>query len=89
LILYLAGNAVTGRQGLVSYMRLQQRERALRAEQGELAADAARLRARIHALADSSLDLDALEDEASRQIGAAPQDAVVIDLAQNGGTFAR
>ena len=84
LILYLAGNAVTGRQGLISYMRLQQQERDLVAEQTNLVTQAAALKARIRALDEDHLDLDLLEEEARRQIGAAAHNEIVFDLAQNG-----
>jgi cell division protein FtsB len=83
LIAYLALNAVTGRQGLISYVHIQQREHALLAERDELAADSADLRVKIRALADATLDLDALEEEARRQIGAAAPGEIVFDLAQN------
>jgi cell division protein FtsB len=84
VILYLAANAVTGRQGLISYIHLQQQERDLVAEQADLTEQSGALKARIHALADNSLDLDLLEDEARRQIGAAAPDEIVFDVAQNG-----
>jgi len=83
LIVYLALNAVSGRQGLISYVHIQQREHALLAERDELAAESADLRTRIRALADSTLDLDALEEQARRQIGAAAPGEIVFDLAQN------
>ena len=83
LILYLAGNAVTGRQGLISYMHLQQRERDLLAEQTDLADQAAGLKARIKALSEASLDSDLLEEVARRQIGAANANETVFELAQN------
>ena len=74
---------VTGRQGLISFVQLQQSERDLIAQRAELAEDAAGLRARIHELADASLDPDALEEAAHRQIGAARGDEMVFDLAQS------
>lgn len=86
LILYLALNAVTGRQGLISFVQLQQSERDLIAQRTELAQDAAGLRARIHELADASLDSDTLEEVAHRQIGAARNDEMVFELAQSPAT---
>jgi cell division protein FtsB len=83
LILYLAGNAVTGRQGLISYMHLQQRERDLTAEQADLADQTAVLKRRIKALNEASLDPDVLEEVAHRQIGAAAANEMVFELAQN------
>jgi cell division protein FtsB len=83
LILYLALNAVTGRQGLISFVQLQQSERELIAQRAELAQDAAALRARIRELAEASLDPDALEELAHRQIGAVRGDEMVFELAQS------
>jgi cell division protein FtsB len=83
LILYLAGNAVTGRQGLISYMHLQQRERDLIAEQADLTDQAAALKVRIKALNEASLDMDVLEEVARQQIGAASANETVFELAQN------
>jgi cell division protein FtsB len=83
LILYLALNAVTGRQGLIEYVKLQAQERELLAERADLAEQSAALKARIHALADSSLDVDALEEIARREIGAARHDELVFDIAQS------
>jgi cell division protein FtsB len=76
-------NAVTGRQGLISFVQLQQSERDLIAQRTELAHDAAVLRGRIRELADASLDTDALEEAAHRQIGAARNDEMVFELAQS------
>jgi cell division protein FtsB len=83
LILYLAANAVTGRQGLISYMHLQQQERDLAAEQTDLADQALVLKRRIKALSEASLDRDVLEEVARRQIGAASANEEVFELAQN------
>jgi cell division protein FtsB len=83
VILYLALNAVTGRQGLISYVKLQSRERDLIAERDDLADQASALRAKIHALAETSLDKDALEEVARRELGAARRDEMIFNLAQN------
>lgn len=83
LILYLALNAVTGRQGLISYVKLQAQERELLAQNADLTDQSAALKARIRALADSTLDIDALEETARREIGAARQDELVFDIAQS------
>ena len=82
-ILYLAANAVTGHQGLISYMGLQEREHALLAEQKDLAAEKADLEARIARLSSDHLDLDALEEQARKQFDAAHPDEVIFDLAQS------
>jgi cell division protein FtsB len=88
LILYLAGNAVTGRQGLISYMHLQQQERDLIAEQADLLDQSATLKRRIKALNEASLDVDVLEEVARRQIGAASANETVFELAQNTNAIA-
>jgi cell division protein FtsB len=82
VIVYLAASAVTGRQGLVSYMHLQEREQALLTERAALAKERIALEGRIQALASGSLDLDALEEQARHQFGAAHPDEIVFDLAQ-------
>jgi cell division protein FtsB len=83
LILYLAANAVTGRQGLLSYMHLQQAERDLIAQQSDLADQSAVLKRRVKALSESSIDTDTLEEVARKQIGAASANEEVFELAQN------
>lgn len=87
LILYLAGHAVTGRQGLVSYVALQERERALDAEAARLDADIARLSDRARRLRTGSPDFDRdyLEERARDLLNAARADEVVIELADLGG----
>jgi cell division protein FtsB len=89
LILYLAAHAVTGRQGLISYMHLQEREHALTAERAALASQRAALEARIERLGSDHLDLDALEEQARRQFDAAHPDEVIFDLAQGDTTRTR
>ena len=89
VILYLGAHAVTGRQGLVSYMALQEKERALTAEQARLTADIATLSTRAARLRTDSaaFDLDYLEERARAVLDATRTDEVVIDLsgAQNTG----
>jgi cell division protein FtsB len=82
LILYLAAHGLTGRQGLISYIGLQEREQALLTEQAELeetidglSARAARLRT-----GSAAFDRDYLEERARTILGAAHADEVVIDL---------
>jgi len=82
VILYLAANAVTGHQGLISYMQLQEKEHDLKAEQHDLAAQRAQLEARIQRLGSDHLDLDALEEQARAQFDAADPDEIIFDLAQ-------
>lgn len=82
LILYLAAHGLTGRQGLISYVGLQERENALQAEQAdlqvkidELSDRAARLRT-----GSASFDRDYLEERARTILDAAHADEVLIDL---------
>lgn len=89
LILYLAGNAVTGRQGLISYMHLQQQERDLAAERADLVDQASELKRRVRALSEASLDSDVLEEVARRQLGAAGANETVFELAQNTNAMAQ
>lgn len=82
VILYLAAHGLTGRQGLISYMGLQEREHALESEQAalretidDLSERAARLRT-----GSPDFDRDYLEERARTILNAAHADEVVIDL---------
>ena len=83
VILYLGAHGLTGRQGLVSYMTLQERERALETEQAGLTAAIATLGSRAARLRTDSpdFDLDYLEERARVSLDAARTDEVVLDLA--------
>jgi len=82
LILYLAAHGLTGRQGLISYMGLQEREQALEAEQAQLDATIKDLSARAERLRtdSASFDRDYLEERARSILDAAYADEVLIDL---------
>ena len=82
VILYLGAHGVTGRQGLVAYVDLQAKERALEAEQATLAADIARLEDRADRLRIDSpgFDRDYLEERARDLLNATRTDEVVIEL---------
>jgi len=82
LILYLAAHGLTGRQGLISYVGLQEREHALLAEQGELQAKIDELSDRAGRLrtGSASFDRDYLEERARTILDAAHADEVLIDL---------
>ncbi len=83
VILYLAAHGLTGRQGLVSYMALQEQERTLTAEQAALDAEIAALSVRAARLRTGGKDFDRdyLEERARDLLNAARADEVVIDLA--------
>ena len=82
LIVYLAAHGLTGRQGLVSYLGLQEHERALETEQTELQATIETLSDRAARLrtGSSDFDRDYLEERARTILGAARANEVVIDL---------
>lgn len=82
VILYLAAHGVTGRQGLVSYMGLQEQEHALETERAELEQTIETLSERAARLRTGSNDFDRdyLEERARTILGAARADEVVIDL---------
>jgi len=82
LIVYLAAHGLTGRQGLVSYLGLQEHERALETEQAELQATIETLSDRAARLrtGSSDFDRDYLEERARTILGAARANEVVIDL---------
>jgi cell division protein FtsB len=82
VILYLGAHGVTGRQGLVAYVALQEQERALDAEHAALSADIARLEARADRLREDSpeFDRDYLEERARALLNATRTDEVVFDL---------
>lgn len=82
VILYLAAHGLTGRQGLISYVGLQERERALETEQADLQATIEALSDRAARLRTDSADFDRdyLEERARTILGAAHADEVLIDL---------
>jgi cell division protein FtsB len=82
VILYLAAHAVTGQQGLISYMTLQERHEMLVAEQDELARERADLDVRLKAMGSGRIDKDALEELARQQFAAAHPDEIVFELEQ-------
>ena len=83
VILYLAAHGLTGRQGLVSYVALQEQERALKSEQAALDAEIAALAVRAGRLRTGGKDFDRdyLEERARDLLNAARADEVVVDLA--------
>jgi cell division protein FtsB len=82
LILYLAAHGLTGRQGLISFLELQEREHALQMERADLEARIAELSDRAGRLRAGSVsfDRDYLEERARTILDAAYADEVVIDL---------
>jgi cell division protein FtsB len=70
-IVYLAAHAIGGRQGLVSFVALQARERALTAELAALCAQRDALALRAERLRPEGLDRDYLDERARALLGAA------------------
>lgn len=81
VIFYLVVHTITGRHGLVSHMRLQERENALRAELGALEARRAALEAEVVRLQTATLDWDYLEERARRFLHLARPDEVLMPVA--------
>lgn len=79
-ILYLAGHAVSGRQGLLAYVDLQQQERELTAELTTLEGEQASLEARAARLRPETLDLDYLDERARITLAAGDPDEIVFAL---------
>lgn len=63
-ITYLAGHTLTGRDGLLSFVRLQEQERSLTADIARLEARKADLQRQIARSSVSTLDRDFLEERA-------------------------
>jgi cell division protein FtsB len=80
VILYLTAHAVTGQQGLMSYMELQEQHEALLNEKGALAREHTDLEVRLKAMGSGRIDKDALEELARRQFAAAHPDEIVFEL---------
>ncbi|MDX2232952.1 MAG: septum formation initiator family protein [Hyphomonadaceae bacterium] len=83
VILYLAAHGLTGRQGLLAFVELQERERALQAEQADLADAIDRLEDRAGRLRSDSPDFDRdyLEERARAVLNAVRADEIVLSLA--------
>jgi len=79
-ILYLGAHAVTGRQGLLAYVGLQEQERALEAQVSALEGERAQLEARAARLRPESLDLDYLDERARITLAAGESDELVFAL---------
>jgi len=77
-ILYLGANAVTGHQGLLSYVDLQAREHQLEDRLVTLKQQRAQLEARAARLKPSSLDLDYLDERARVELAAGDANEVVF-----------
>ena len=79
-ILYLGAHAITGRQGLAAYVRLQEEERALAARVAVLESERAALEVRAARLRPATLDLDYLDERARLSLAAGSSDEVVFAL---------
>lgn len=79
-IVYLSAHALTGRQGLLAYMELQQQERTLTAELGALNDEKIALEARADRMRPDALDLDYLEERARELLAAGNPNDLVFAL---------
>ena len=79
-ILYLAGSAVGGQQGLLAYVDLQEQERDLTARLHTLEAEQAGLEARAARMRPETLDLDYLDERARITLAAGNPDEIVVAL---------
>ncbi|MFT3726753.1 MAG: septum formation initiator family protein [Terricaulis sp.] len=79
-ILYLGANAVTGHQGLLSYVDLQAREHQLEDRLATLKQQRAQLEARAARLKPGSLDLDYLDERARVELAAGDAGEIVFAL---------
>ena len=79
-ILYLGANAVTGHQGLMAYVDLQARERALEGRLAAVRQEHTQLEARASRLKPNSLDLDYLDERARVELAAGDPSEVVFAL---------
>ena len=82
-ILYLGANAVTGHQGLLSYVDLQAREHQLEERLASLKQQRMQLEARAARLEPSSLDLDYLDERARVELAAGDANEIVFALPAN------
>ncbi|MGE0044612.1 MAG: septum formation initiator family protein [Hyphomonadaceae bacterium] len=80
---YLAVHAVTGRQGLVAYMDLQEQQRDLSAELDTLQSERTALETRAERLRPDSLDLDYLDERARASLAAGDPDELVFTIEPN------
>lgn len=79
-ILYLGANAVTGHQGLLSYVDLQAREHQLEDRLASLKQQRTQLEARAARLKPGSLDLDYLDERARVELAAGDASEIVFAL---------
>lgn len=79
-ILYLGAHAVTGRQGLVAYVELQEQERALEARVAALELERDALEARAARLRPDTLDREYLDERARITLAAGDGDELIFAL---------
>ena len=82
-ILYLGANAVTGHQGLLSYVDLQAREHQLEDRLSTLKHQRTQLEARAARLKPGSLDLDYLDERARVELAAGDANETVFAQPSN------
>jgi cell division protein FtsB len=80
-VLYLSVHTVVGRQGLASYIELQDQERALIAERAGLIERRDALSADVARLDPRNPDLDLIDERARKLLFAAHPDEVLVEIA--------
>jgi cell division protein FtsB len=80
LILYLAANALSGRQGLIAYVGLQAQEQKLLADGAALSAEIAALNARANRLRTAHIDKDFLEERARALLNASRPGEITLAM---------
>lgn len=88
LILYLAANALSGRQGLIAYVGLQAQEQKLIAEREALSAEIAAMNARANRMRTAHIDKDYLEERARVLLNAARPGEFVLAMPDEMAIFA-
>ena len=79
-ILYLGAHALTGRQGLVAFVELQEQERALEQRVAALEIERIGLEARAARLRPATLDLDYLDERARITLAAGDSEEIVFAI---------
>jgi cell division protein FtsB len=80
VIIYLIAQALTGRQGLIAFVELQARERALQTQLADLGRERASLEARASRLHEATFDADYLHEQARRSLAANSGDDLLFAL---------
>ena len=78
VLLYFAYHAMSGKQGLAEWTRLQKQERELAAEISDLDAEKIQIKSQIKRLQADRLDLDFVEELSREKLAFARQDELIV-----------